>query len=107
MILETGNEPSHVLTRQQCDALAERIAAALLERKKVGDERRRQERKYGLLNNDRALARYYRLRAEFPERTNRRVKEIDRIYDVIMSSNAAALLRESPEVALSQNPGSS
>jgi hypothetical protein len=103
MILETGNEPSHVLTRQQCDALAERIAAALLERKKVGDERRRQERKYGLLNNDRALARYYRLRAEYPERTNRRVKEID----VIMSSNAAALLRESPEVALSQNPGSS
>ena len=91
------------MTQEQCDALAERIAAVLRERKKIGDERRRQERRYDRQNSYRALARYYKLRGEYRERSGRRVKEIDRMYDAIMSSNAAALVWESP----GQNPGQS
>ena len=90
MLLGTENEPTPGMTQEQCDALAERIAAVLRERKKFGDERRRQEMKYGRHNNDRALARYYKLRGEFREQADRRVKEIDRVYDAIMSANAAA-----------------
>ncbi len=90
MLLGTENEPTPVMTEEQCDALAERIAAGLRERKKIGDERRRQELKYGHHNNERALARYYKLRGEVREQADRRDKEIGRVYDAIMSSNAAA-----------------
>jgi hypothetical protein len=34
----------------------------LRQRQKIGDQRRNQEREYQRLNNDRALARHYRLR---------------------------------------------
>jgi hypothetical protein len=41
--------------------LAERIATVLRQRQKIGAERRTLEREHQSLNNDRALARYYRL----------------------------------------------
>jgi hypothetical protein len=44
------------------DALAERIAAVLLERQKICDARRMQEQAYQHRNAESALARYYRLR---------------------------------------------
>jgi hypothetical protein len=90
MPLETETKPTPVMTQEQCDALAARIAAVLGERKKIGDERRRQELEYRRRNSDRAMARYYKLRGEFREQAESRVKEIDRVYDTIMSSNAAA-----------------
>ena len=43
------------------NVLAERIAAVLRQRQKIGAERRAHEREYERLNNDRALARHYRL----------------------------------------------
>ena len=43
------------------DALAERIAAVLLERQKIGDERRIQEQAYQRRNAESAFARHYRL----------------------------------------------
>ena len=43
------------------NVLAERIAAVLLQRQRIGAERRIHERRYQRLNNDRALARHYRL----------------------------------------------
>jgi hypothetical protein len=49
---------------QARDALAERIAAGLRGRQKVGAERQIQEREYQRRNSDRALARHYRLRGE-------------------------------------------
>ena len=42
--------------------LAERIAAVFQQRQKIGAERRTRECEYQRLNNDRALARHYRLR---------------------------------------------
>jgi hypothetical protein len=48
---------------QARNVLAERIAAVLVQRKKIGAERRAHKREYQHLNNDRALARYYRLEA--------------------------------------------
>jgi hypothetical protein len=48
---------------QARNVLAERIAAVLRQRhQEVGAERRTHEFEYQRLNNDRALARYYRLR---------------------------------------------
>jgi len=47
--------------RQARNLLAARIAAVLRQRQKIGAERRAHEREYQRLNNDRALARYYRL----------------------------------------------
>ncbi len=49
---------------QERDALAERIAAGLRRRKKVGAEREIQEHEYQRRNSGRALARHYRLRGE-------------------------------------------
>jgi hypothetical protein len=46
---------------QARNVLAERIAAVLRQRHKIGAERRAHECEYQRLNNDRALARYYRL----------------------------------------------
>ena len=46
---------------QARNVLAERIAAVLRQRQKIGAERRAHECEYQRLNNDRALARYYRL----------------------------------------------
>jgi len=46
---------------QARNVLAERIAAVLCQRQKIGAERRAHECEYQRLNNDRALARYYRL----------------------------------------------
>ena len=46
---------------QARNILAERIATVLRERQKIGAERRTHEREHQRLNNDRALARYYRL----------------------------------------------
>jgi hypothetical protein len=46
---------------QARNILAERIATVLRQRQKIGAERRTHECEYQRLNNDRALARYYRL----------------------------------------------
>src|SRR6266852_4399694 len=46
------------------DALAERIAVVLLERQKIGDERRIQKQAYQGRNAESALARHYRLRGK-------------------------------------------
>ena len=44
------------------NVLADRIAAVFRQRQKIGAERRTRECEYQRLNNDRALARYFRLR---------------------------------------------
>jgi hypothetical protein len=89
MLLETENDSTPVMTNAQCDAVAERIAAVLRQRQTIGDERRRQEQEYRRLNSERALARHYKLRGEFRKGSERRNQEIDRVYDAIMSANAA------------------
>jgi hypothetical protein len=43
------------------NVLAERISAVLQQRQKIGAARRTHEREYQRLNNERALARHYRL----------------------------------------------
>jgi len=88
MLLETENEPMPVMTQQQRNALAERIAAVLRGRKRLGEERRSREREYQRRNNERALSRYYKVRGEFHEQSKGRLKELDLVYDTIMSSNA-------------------
>lgn len=87
MLLKNDSTP--VMTNQQCDVLAERIAAVLRQRKTIGEERRRQEQEYRRLNSERALARHYKLRGGFRTESKRRNQEIDRVYDAIMSANAA------------------
>jgi hypothetical protein len=87
MLLKNDSTP--VMTNQQCDVLAERIAAVLRQRKTIGEERRRQEQEYRRLNSERALARHYKLRGGFRKESKRRNQEIDRVYDAIMSANAA------------------
>jgi hypothetical protein len=90
------------MTQEQCNAVAERIAAVLRERKKIAHERQMREREYQRRNNDRALARYYKERVEVskrPEprqergkaskRPERRIENIDVPYVVMMSCNAA------------------
>ena len=89
MVLATENEPSPVMSQDQRDALATRIAAVLCERKHIGEERRKQELEYQRRNSARVLVRYHKLRGEFRKYSDRRFKEIDRMYDTIMSSNAA------------------
>ena len=88
MLLETENEPMPIMTQQQRNALAERIAVVLRERKRLGEERRSREREYQRRNNERALSRYYKVRGEFHEQSKGRLKELDLVYDTIMSSNA-------------------
>jgi hypothetical protein len=84
------SEPRPVMTQQQCDALAERIAAVLRERKRLGEERRRLQLEYQRQNNEPALSRYHKLRGEFHKHSQRRVNELDLVFHTIMSSNAAA-----------------
>ena len=90
MLLETENEPMPVMTQQQRNALAERIAAVLRGRKRLGEERRSQEREYQRRNTERALSRYYKVRGEFHEQSKRRIEELDLVYHTIMSSNTVA-----------------
>lgn len=54
------------LTQAQQDAMAERIARVLKERKQVGEERRRQERDKWLRSSQRARDRYL-LRMQAPQ----------------------------------------
>jgi hypothetical protein len=89
MLLEAENNQTLIMTNQQCDVLADRIAAVLRQRKTIGEERRRQEQEYRRLNSERALASHYKLRSGFRKESKRRNQEIDRVYDAIMSANAA------------------
>jgi hypothetical protein len=57
---------AYELTQAQQDAIAERIAAVLRERKQIGEERRRQERDNWLRSSRRAQERY-RLRMQVRE----------------------------------------
>jgi len=75
--------PTSVKTQEQCDALAERIAAVLPERKKLGDKRRRRRYEFQRQNEECTLARHYTLRDGF------RIAEMDLVYATIMASNAA------------------
>lgn len=77
------DKPSSVMAQEQCDALAERIAAVFRERKQLGDERRRRQQEYDRLNSERALARHYRLRDAFHGQAD------DPVYVTIMASDAA------------------
>jgi len=95
---------SSAVVRQQQDVIAERIAAVLQERKRVGAERRERAAEYQRLNGARALARYYKLRegdsaahrdkeqAELREHRDQGMKPIDAAYKKIVSSNAAFAL---------------
>ena len=87
-------------TREQTDALAERIARVLRERKKAGAERRMHELEAQRRNSQRALARYRELRAahltrlgslspDLRENCRHRIKSIDAAYEAVISSNAA------------------
>ena len=109
MLLQTESEPTPVMTQEQCDAVAERIAAVLRERKRIAHERRMRGREYQRRNNDRALARYYQERVEvrkLPEHRQegrkergqaskastlpeRQIENMDLPYGVMMSCNAA------------------
>jgi hypothetical protein len=89
-----------VLTQDQTDTLAERIAAVLRERKKVGAQRRMRELEMQRRNSQRTAARYLVARAlhsarlasvppELRERCGCRMQTIDAAYDAVTSSNAA------------------
>ena len=82
------------------DAWAERIAAVLRERKKIGAQRRSRQLEMQLRNSQRAAARYRAARAphdarltsvppELREHCDRRMKTIDAAYQAVTSSNAA------------------
>jgi len=88
MLLRNENVPP-AMTQAQADALAERIASVLRERKKFGDERRIVDREYQRRNSNCALARYHKLRGEIREQSERRTEEIDAAYVVMMSCNVA------------------
>jgi hypothetical protein len=88
------------MTQDQTDTLAERIAAVLRERKKVGTERRMRELEMQLRNSQRAAARYHVARAphysrlasvppELREHCDRRMQTIDAAYDAVTACNAA------------------
>jgi hypothetical protein len=100
-----------VLTQDQTNTLAERIAAVLRERKKVGAQRRMREREMQRRNSQRAAAPYIVARAphfarlasvppELRERCARRMQTIDAAYLAVTSSNAAfEALREGGEIS--------
>ena len=102
----TAREASDEVQRQR-DAMAARIAAVLLERKRVGAERRRLAAEYQQVNGERVLARYYKLRegcfatpgreqhsdADFMEHIGQQMKRRD---DCPISSDAAFALLENP-----------
>jgi hypothetical protein len=103
MLLQIKNEPPSFITQEQCEAQAERIAAVLRERKKIGDERRRRELEYQRRNNDRALAHYYKGRGEVSQQPahhiektiavvpERRIENIDVAYYAVMICRNAAI----------------
>lgn len=68
-------ERTNFITKEQCDTQAERIAAVLRERKKIGDDRRMRDREYQRQNYDRALARYYKERGKVSKQPERRVEK--------------------------------
>jgi hypothetical protein len=74
------------MTQERTEALAERIAAALRERRRIGEERRLRE--YQGRNAERAIARYHRLRGE-PKEAGHGIKELNAICEAVISSNAA------------------
>ena len=82
----------------QRDSLAERIAAGLRDRHKVGEERRMQERDYLRRNSERALLRYHKLRGElkpeFCERSEPRIREIDAAYEALILPMRTKLLKQ-------------
>ena len=78
----TENEPTSVMTKEQCDALADRIAAVLRERKELGAERRRRRLEFERKNGERALARQCKI-------WERPIEEMELVYATIMASNAA------------------
>ena len=82
-------QETSVMTQEQSDALAERIAAVLRERKDLAYARRRRQREYQGQNGERPPACQYKLREHFREQSDDRVEDIDAVYAAIMASNAA------------------
>ena len=89
-----------VMSQDHLDAWAERIAAVLCERKKIGAQRRSRQLEMQLRNSQRAAARYHAARAphdtrpasvspELREHCDRRMQTIDAAYQAVTSSNAA------------------
>jgi len=88
-----------VMTQQQEDTLAERIAAVLRERKKVGAQRRLRELEMQLRNTQRATERYHATRPEsakmasvapaLREHCDQRMQTVEAAYQAVTSSNAA------------------
>jgi len=103
------------MTSHESDALAERIAAVLRERKQVAAERRMRALEVQRRNSQRARTRYDAVRAahfaksvsvppELRERRGHRMKTIDAIYEEVTSSNAACETLSGQASRLAQLP---
>jgi hypothetical protein len=97
------------MTTERTEALGERIATVLRERRRIGEERRRRENDYQPRNAQRTIARHIRLRGEPKGMVSRQVKELNAVYDAVISSNAAdeSVKAHGTEVLESQSPDSS
>jgi hypothetical protein len=84
------NFEAHIFAREreEPETLAERIAAVLHERRRIGEERRRREHEHRLHNAERPVALYRRLRGE-AKPAGCRINELDALYEAVISSNAA------------------
>ena len=84
--LRARSEASPVIgTPEDRDALADRIEAVIRERRRIGEERRRQQCEYQRRNDEHALLPH--LRGE-PKHVGR-VKKRDEVYGAVISSDAA------------------
>ena len=85
------NVQTFEMTQQQRDGLAERIAAVLRERKKIGAERRMQQRRQSErdLARDRRLAEIHQQSPLLHGSSDYRMQEIQSRFEAIISSNAA------------------
>jgi hypothetical protein len=77
------------MTTERTEALGERIATVLRERRRIREDRRRRENEYQPRVAQRTIARHIRLRGEPKGLVSRQVKELNAVYEAVMSSNAA------------------
>jgi hypothetical protein len=76
-----------VPTRIKTQNLADRIAAGLDERRRIGEERRRREREYLLPKTERTQA--WARKRSGPKGSDCRVRELNALCEAVSSSNAA------------------
>jgi|SRR5579872_2343196 len=92
------------LSRVTSEGLAERIAAALDERRRIGELRRQREREYRLREAERAQA-IERRRGE-AKGSDRRIAELDALCQAVSCSNAAdAAMKEFGIINAAENAG--